>query len=408
MTLEFRPIRKEELRQFAGVNLTAFGEALDSWHEGWFESRFDGSTTVAAFDGAILVGSSMSMPVTVAVPGGTVAAAGVTAVGVLPTHRRRGILRQMMERLLQEASSQRLPLAVLWASEGGIYSRFGFGPAARSLGIELQHPKAAMMLRPRTGSMRLVSKEEAVEILPAVHDRVVSQRPAMIARDRVGWHYALSEEDPHLPRGEAHLFIVVHETDLGPDGYLVYRIRPDWSPRGPENTLVVVEMAATDPAATAELWRYCTEVDLVRRIEANGRGSRPVDDPIWWLLDDPQAMVATMVTTLWARVLDVPALLEARRYQQDGAVTLGVGDSADEDGSRFRLEVEGGRGRCQPTKGPADIHLGWSELGSLSLGMPCLSQLVAAGRATASSQDLARRADALLGWGPAPWCFEDI
>ncbi len=408
VTLEFRPIGREELRQFATVNSTAFGEALDSWHEGWFDSHFEGSATMAAFDAGGLVGSSLMMPITVSVPGGAVPAAGVTAVGVLPTHRRRGIMRGMMTRLLEEARSRQLPLAVLWASEGGIYSRFGFGPAARSVGIELQHPKAALLPHPSTGRLRLVSLEEARQIFPPVHARVVSQRPAMVARDAVGWRYALSEEDPHLPPGEAHLFAVVHETDSGPDGYLVYRIKSEWTPRGPENTLVVVEMVAADPTATAELWRYCTEVDLVRRIQATGRGARPVDDPIWWLLADPQAVVGTLMTTLWARVVDVPGLLRMRRYRQDGAVTLELGGSPDQERARFRLEVEGGVGRCRPTDEPADVRLEWAGLGSLCLGMPCLSQLVAAGRATTASEAITRRLDAIMGWEPAPWCFEDI
>ncbi|MDA8394860.1 MAG: GNAT family N-acetyltransferase [Candidatus Dormibacteraeota bacterium] len=408
MGLQFRPIRQDELPRLAEVNLTAFGENLGPWHEGWFDSHFEGALTMAAFEDGVMVGSSMSLRITVTVPGARVAAAGVTAVGVLPTHRRRGILRQMMERLLEEVRSRRLPLAVLWASEGGIYSRFGFGPAARSLGMELQHPKASLLPRPSTGRLRLVSLEHARQILPAMHERVVSQRPGMIARDQVGWQYALSNEDPHAAPGESRLFAVVHESDLRADGYLVYRIRGEWSSRGPENTLVVVEMVAETPDATAALWRYCTEVDLVRRIEAKGRGARPVDDPIWWLLADPQALVATFTTTLWARVLDVPALLEARRYRRDGALTLALGGGYGSSPSSYRLEIEGGIGRCRATDGPADIQLGWPELGSLSLGMPCLSQLVVAGRARATGTEVAREAEAILGWDPAPWCFEDI
>ncbi len=408
MGLEFRPIRPEELPLLAEVNLTAFGENLDPWHTGWFESHFEGALTMAAFDDGVMVGGSMSLPVTVGVPGATVAAAGVTAVGVLPTHRRQGILRRIIDRLLGEARAQGLPLAVLWASEGGIYSRFGFGPAARSLGMELQHPKASLLPRPRIGRIRMVSLEQARQILPAVHEKVVRQRPAMISRDQIGWRYALSNDDPHLAPGESRLFTVVHESAGGVDGYLVYRVRGDWTPRGPENTLIVVEMVAENPHATAELWRYCTEVDLVRRIEAKGRGARPVDDPIWWLLADPQALVATATITLWASVLDVPGLFEARRYRCDGGLTLAVeaGDGGPSAG--YRLEVSGGVGRCRPAAGPADIHLGWSELGSLSLGMPCLSQLVAAGRVRVTEAAVVREADRILSWDPAPWCFEDI
>ncbi|MHB1500068.1 MAG: sterol carrier protein domain-containing protein [Candidatus Dormibacteria bacterium] len=253
-----------------------------------------------------------------------------------------------------------------------------------------------------------MSAQEAAELFPTVHARLVGRRPAMVARDAVAWKYALSAEDPHIPREEAHLFLAVHEGDAGVDGYLVYRIRGDWSPRGPEATIVISEMVADDPAVTAELWRYCTEMDLVRRIEASGRGCRPVDDPIWWLLADPQAMVATLTTTLWARVLDVPKFLEGRHYQQDGSIIIDLEDGAAGPGGRFRLEVSGGLARCTETSGSGDISLGWSELGSVSLGLRCISHLLAAGRVRVTSEDVARRADAILSWEPAPWCFEDI
>src|SRR4029450_5676087 len=50
----------------------------------------------AAWEDGAAVGGAAIFPFELTIPGGRVRAAGVTAVGVLPTHRRRGILSGMM------------------------------------------------------------------------------------------------------------------------------------------------------------------------------------------------------------------------------------------------------------------------------------------------------------------------
>ena len=408
MALEVRPIEPEELERFGRVNLTAFGEKWDAWHRSWFEQRVIPANTMAAYDDGALVGSSMMFEVEVGIPGGRERAAGVTAVGVLPTHRRRGIMRSMLDRLLAEANRRGYSLAVLWASEGGIYSRFGFGPAAQGLRVELEHPKARLLPFPASGTMRLITHDDARRAFPAVHAELVDRCPAMIARDDAAWDFALSEEDPHVTREEGPMFFLVHEDEGRPDGYLVYRIRNKWSARGPENTLVILEMVGHSGLVTRDLWRYCTEVDLVRRIEASGRGLRPTDDPIPWLAADPQALLASRATTLWADVLDVRKFLERRRYRVDGQLSLEVRGDSPATTTTLRLSVDHGRGHCQPAEGPADLSFGRDDLGAISLGQECIPQLVLAGRARARSDAVARLANGIFGWSPAPWCFEDI
>jgi len=408
MVLEVRPIEPEELEEFGKVNLTAFGERWDAWHRSWFEKRLIPANTVAAYEDGRLVGSSMMFEVEVGIPGGRERAAGVTAVGVLPTHRRRGIMRSMLDRLLAEARLRRYSLAVLWASEGGIYSRFGFGPAAQGLRVELEHPKAGLLPFTASGTVRLVSHGDARRTFPLVHAGLVGRCPAMVARDDAGWDFALSEEDPHVAPAEGPMFFVIHEEKGRPDGYLIYRVRSNQSGRGPENTLVVLEMVGHNGGVIRDLWRYCTEVDLVRRVEASGRGLRPSDDPIIWLAADPQAVVASRATTLWANVLDIPKFLERRRYQADGELSLQVRGDSPTTTTTLRLFVEEGRARCEPARGPADLCLGRDDLGAISLGQACLPQLILAGRAVARSDAVALLANGIFSWNPAPWCFEDI
>ena len=90
---------------------------LDRWH--------------AAFDDGRIVGGAAAASYRFTVPGGVqVSGAGVTAVGVQPTHRRRGINAALMRAQLDDVHARGEPIAVLYASEGGIYGRFGYGLSA--------------------------------------------------------------------------------------------------------------------------------------------------------------------------------------------------------------------------------------------------------------------------------------
>ena len=61
----------------------------------------------------------------------------MTWVGVLPTHRRRGLLSGLMTRQLADVRAEGRPVAALWASEGGIYGRYGYASAAWALNVTL-------------------------------------------------------------------------------------------------------------------------------------------------------------------------------------------------------------------------------------------------------------------------------
>ena len=100
---------------------------------------------VAAWEDGRTVGGSGAFPFGLSVPGGELPCAGITVVGVTPTHRRRGILRRMMRMHLDLAHERGEPIAALWASEGAIYGRFGFGVA--SLYGDVSLPKAHSAFR---------------------------------------------------------------------------------------------------------------------------------------------------------------------------------------------------------------------------------------------------------------------
>lgn len=410
MTIEIRSPLAHELPQMVEVNLGAFGEVPDAWHQRWFEARFEPGRAVVAVDGTQIVGCSLWYPIEMGLPGGSSPAAAVSGVSVLPTHRRRGLLRAMMGRLLEYTRDEGMPMAALQASEGAIYSRFGFGPAARALRLRLELSRVQLPAGTDVGRLQLVGRELALSLLPQVHQRLVRARPGVVARGEFAWRELMADDDPHGRRERAPLFHLVHTWRGRPEGYVLYRIRPAWKETGPNGCLQIVEMASLTSRAASALWRHCLAVDLVRQVEATELGAwRPEDEPLLWLATDPQAVSATLGTSLWVRINDVRRSLEQRRYQADGELTFELRRGAGSEEARcYRLEVRRGRGRCRPASGPPELSLGLPELGSAYLGQRCLAQLARAGRVTEHRAGTARAADELLSWDPPPWCFEDL
>src|SRR5207245_5284591 len=82
----------------------------------------DLSRRIAAFVDAELCGTAGSFVEHLTVPGGaTIPMAAVTQVTVLPTHRRRGLLREMMQTQLVDARQRGELAAMLIAAEWPIY-----------------------------------------------------------------------------------------------------------------------------------------------------------------------------------------------------------------------------------------------------------------------------------------------
>ena len=123
-------------------------------------------------------------------PGATVAAAGVSFVAVLPSHRRRGIMSALIRHLLADAIARDEPLAVLWAAEPEIYGRFGYGCASRQLNLSIRSGDARLVPPPLSGRagaesprLRITDPATVLGELAAVYDPVAA---AAAGRHRAG------------------------------------------------------------------------------------------------------------------------------------------------------------------------------------------------------------------------------
>jgi predicted acetyltransferase len=351
-------------------------------------------------DGAIVGGAGV-FPFELSIPGGIVRCAGVTVVGVYPTHRRRGVMRAMMRAQLDDIHARGEPIAALWASEETIYGRFGYGMASQyaEVSIPRQHSAFARPLE-REGTLRIVDAEEALKLFPRVWDAVRRKTPGMLGRSRAWWEFRILFEVPGSGEGAGPKRFVVLERDGRPEGYAIYRHHTKWTEGTADSDLQVVEAIALDGRPTAELWRYLLDVDWAVRTTAS---LLPVDHPLWWLLASPRYMKPRVGDGLWVRLVDVGEALSAREYAADGAVVFDVIDEfCPWNAGRWRLSD----GKAKRTTANAQLRLDVNALGCAYLGAFSFSGLVRGGRVEELRRGAAARADAMFAAERAPWCPE--
>ncbi|TDV44882.1 GNAT family N-acetyltransferase [Actinophytocola oryzae] len=317
--------------------------------ESWaiLKDGYRADRTFGAFDGDRQVGTAMSFPSALTVPGGaTLTAAGVTYVGVRSDYRRRGALTGMMRAQLEDCAARGDVLAVLHASEPGIYSRFGYGLTMLSRTVTVRSPRA--VLRPEvpvSGVVRLLDQDEIVSTLEAAYPSLQSRVGAM-ARPSEWWAFVYRRRlHDEFTRVAAH-----YGAEGAVDGWVTYQVVGDESdddPRGQPN-LRVLDFQAADQGAANDLWRFLIGVDLIDDVVAY---LRPTDDPIEEMLVDSFAVRSERDEELWLRMVDVPAALAARTYGTGEPVVIEVVDSLLPDNSgRYRV---GPHGTERTTDAPA-------------------------------------------------------
>ncbi|MFJ9946756.1 GNAT family N-acetyltransferase [Kitasatospora sp. NPDC091207] len=379
--------------------------AADFRRQQWQPGR-----VLAALDGGRHVATFRSFDVELTVPGGAVVEAdAISSVTVSATHRRRGLLSRMMTGDLAAARERGTAVAILVAAEYNIYGRFGFGPATRGHGwnVDLLRARGLRAGLPTVpgGRIDFATMEELRKAGPELHDRWRLTQPGAIARDELWWkrhtgEIQVSGFDWKEP------FAAVHRDAEGTaTGLVVYRVDDNWDGSYPNCTLTVVDFLALDLGTAAELWRFVLSVDWVRKVVAENIGP---DNPLPLLLADPRAATPYVDNAdfMWLRVLDVEAAFDARTYGAPGRVVLEVEDRDGFAAGRWAVEVAAdGSGRCTRTTDEADLALDASALGSLYLGGETAPRLAAAGLVTELRPGAAAAADLLLrtplrAWNP--------
>ncbi len=404
MPIDIRPLPVDyDFRRYVEVIASGFHEDAPDPDVADWERLTERDRILAAWDGDAVVGGAAAVSFRLTVPGGEVGAAGVTAVSVLPTHRRRGILRDLMSQQLVDVRDRGEPVAILWASEGSIYQRFGYGLASLGASFEVERSRTAFRLPfEREGQVRLVTREDAARFFPPVYDRVRRERPGFFEMTDARWQIEVLADPERHRRGAGRKFYALYEAYGDVEGYAIYRPRQDWDQRGPRSVLEVRELIAATPRAARELWRFVFDIDLMHTVSAS---TQPPDHPLLLLLQEPRRLGLTLSDALWLRIVDLPAALTARSYRGDGAVVFEVRDQfCPWNAGCWRLEVRDGRGRVESVPGDPDLTLDAADLGAVYLGAFMFVDLAQAARTVEVSSGARERADRIFGTARAPWC----
>jgi predicted acetyltransferase len=297
----------------------------------------------------------------------------ITDVTTSAAHRRRGLLRRMIEDDLADAVSRGIPIAALTASEATIYGRWGFGPATFRHGVDVD-ATPGFTFRDFTdpGRVELLEPVDAWPHVKAVFD-------AFHARQRGSVEWPSPYEDIHTGAYDftgngSHRKIrtAVHVGEDGRvDGFVVFE-------HGEKDTVRVGEMAALDTTARLALWGFLAQIDRVKKVSFN---LFHPEDPLMWALTDLNRVSTTaLVEFLWLRILDVPAALAARPWAADATVVLEVDDPQGHAAGTYELITADGVATVAATDRDAEVRLTAETLGSIYLSAVPVLQLHRAGR----------------------------
>ena len=340
------------------------------------------------------------------VPGGTVPAAAVTVVTVQPSYRRRGLLTEMMKHQLRDIHERgEEPVALLWASESAIYGRFGYGHASPQVRLTGKTKTTAFRtdVDLGSGSVGEVERDQAIPIIKRLHQDLLPRRVGALNRSDDWWVVTWHDPERWRHGASAYRFALHYDHRGQPDGYVAFRVKNDWSESGAE--VSVEEVDADSAEARAALWRFVLDLDLVRRFVRQGA---PSDESVRYLVADLRSVKAENQDGTYARLVDVPHALEARRYLADIDVTIRIEDPLlTYNNGTIRLEAgrDGAavtrvtRGRRRP-----DLAMNVRDLSAIYLGGTPLAALARAGLVTERTKGAAAATGAAFGWSQPPFC----
>ncbi len=403
MDSSLRPIAETELDAFALVPAYGFGDRMPlDEHRGWASHDLD--RTVAAFVDGEIVATGRNYSLELTLPGGAiVAAGGVSWITTRPTHRRRGLLTQVMTHLIHDSRDRGEPVSILTASEGGIYGRFGYGVAARMAVVAIDPPATITRATAGAGTLRFVEAEAAASLGEDLFERMRHTRVGAVSRPAPWWGDEWAPQDWVDARRR---FDVVYEADGRVEGYALYSVAGEW-PHGISQQVVTVrDLVSSTPDAEAALWSFLLELDLITGIRMP---HAPLDSPVPWMLSDHRQFRTESVRDgLWVRPIDTLRLLAERTYGTAGELVVEVTDPflhLEESEGTFSLSVDGDAVTCDRTNRDADLSMTVDALGAILLGGVAPSVLARAGRLTSPDAHALTLADAMFRAEHQPFPF---
>lgn len=331
--------------------------------------------------------------------GGTVPTAGLTWVGVHPSHRRKGLLTEMIADHFERSLARGEHVSTLFAAEPDIYQRFGYGLAAPAYSLKLSR---GVKMRPIAGAddLSLTFGDASVESSGAAVRAVLRRatRPGYQAEVMDGnLEDVLSDLESWREGRERKRFALVEDGE-GPVAFATFARKGNWGDAGPEGVMTVFQWASVNAAATQRLFKGLTNMDLVATIEV---GNIAVGDPVVHMITDIRAVLARMSDNLWVRILDLPGALGARTFASDAEAVIKVTDAQlPQNDGLWRVRIASGQAHVSREANSdvsPDISASIQELSAAYLGGITLAELAIAGLVSGDARAIGAMSAAWAG-----------
>jgi predicted acetyltransferase len=398
--VEPAPISPEEVPAFVEGMYAAFHSDVLPHHEERWKRVLEPERVLVLRDRGQIVAGTGIFSRRLTVPGGEVPVAGVTLVGVRPTHRRRGLLTTLMRRQLADVhEAGREAVAALWATEPVIYGRFGYGIATLAAQLDV-NKREARLRRPSGVQVDLLpSPADALEAMQRIHEAVRPTVPGMLGRDGPWWRDRLRDHERDRD-GTQPLRVAV----VDGSAYALYAVKPHFDDDRPAGEVTVREVMAADDDGLAAIWGFLLGLDLTTTLTWD---LAPADEPLPHMVTNAQNVRVRLGDALFVRLVDLPRALSERSYAQPFEVVLEVADEVCPwNAGRWALRWDGATATCAETATPAGLELGPAELGAAYLGGTRLEVLARAGRVRELRSGALAAAGRAFAGDRAPWCPE--
>lgn len=406
MSIEYRQIIQDEHKALGIVIDRGFGGHYEPSDERYEIDKkvLTPDLTMCAFDGDEIVGTSGAFPFESSVPGGAlVKNAGVTIITVATMYRRRGILTEMMGRLLRQEREKGFIVGSLWASESIIYGRYGWGMAVQNESFKIDTRRATLKHMPEIpGRVRFVPRDEVRKVASAVWEAAVNAHVGFPRKSEPMLDsFAKGMND--TSGGWNKPFFIAYEEDGRPLGYARYLVKELHVFGEKVHGLINADdVIHTSPASHAALWNHLLNIDLYDSLST---WRSPSDDALPWMLADQRALERRPYDGVWYRMFDIAEALSARTYLAEGSLVIEVEDSfIPEWGGRFELTGGPDGATCVATTKSPDITLPTATLSMIYLGGAKLADLERAGRVEENTDGSIALADSMFATVRAPWC----
>ena len=409
MTIELRPVTDDNFTEWRKAVRHGFGQQVHPDDIARLRNdRAELDRLVAAVDTGSqrIVGTGGADSYSLTVPGGAgVPMAGVAYMTASVTHRRQGAFSSMMAQIHDAARERGDIISGLWASQAHLYGRFDYGMAINSYDWEIDPSFGDFTHSPISpddesdAHVYFIDADEAAAMLPGIYEQMRLATAGSVDRNAGRWRYELFDEE-RVRGGASPLFFAICEEDGEQTGYVAYRMRRIGD--SDMGTLEIVEQVSVTDTAHATMWRFILNFDLVGKITAE---NRPSDDPLWWMLSDPRRLIRKSHDSLWIRLLDIPKALEARTYNADGRLKIGlVSESQPAVAGTYVLEIDDSKASVKKTTDKPDVIMTPADLSAIYLGGVAPGPLVEAGRIDAVTTGSLAKLHGMFSTDSAPWC----